>query len=71
MNADVFRSTCKQYMELRHINTKEKLRAHTTIGSQHTFQKYWNDPDLIPIGVWEQIMDSLNVPTEDRLKMLK
>ena len=71
MNADIFRSTCKQYMELRHVNTKEKLRAHTTIGSKSTFVKYWRDPELMPLGIWEQIMDALNVPMEDRWKMLK
>lgn len=69
MNADVFRSTCRQYMELRHINTREKLRAHTTCGSSTTFRKYWNDPALMPIEIWEQIMDSLKVPNAERFKM--
>lgn len=69
MNADLFRATTKHYMELRHINTKEKLRAHTSCGSSTTFRKYWNDPDLMPMGVWEQIMNSLNVPNSDRFKM--
>ena len=45
MNADLFRATTKKYMELRHINTREKLRLHTTCGSSTTFRKYWNDPD--------------------------
>ena len=71
MNADLFRATAKKYMELRHINTKEKLRLHTTCGSSTTFRKYWNDPDLIPMGIWDQIMTSLNVPIEERLEMLK
>lgn len=71
MNADLFRATTKKYMELRHIPTKEKLRAHTTIGSQHTFLKYWKDPDLMPMGVWDQIMTCLNVPYEERFEILK
>lgn len=71
MNADLFRATTKKYMELRHINTRETLRLHTTCGSSTTFRKYWNDPDLMPMGVWVQIMDSLNVPFEERFEILK
>lgn len=71
MNAALFRATTKKYMELRHINTQEKLRAHTTCGSSTTFRKYWNDPDLMPMGIWEQIMNSLNVPQEERFDTLK
>jgi hypothetical protein len=71
MKADLFRATAKKYMELRHITTKEKLRAHTTCGSSTTFRKYWNDPDLMPMGIWEQIMTSLNVPYEEQFEILK
>ena len=71
MNADLFRATTKKYMELRHINTQEKLRAHTTCGSSTTFRKYWNDPDLMPMGMWEQIMDCLKVPREERIEQIK
>lgn len=71
MNAELFRATTKKYMELRHINTQEKLRAHTTCGSSTTFRKYWNDPDLMPMGMWEQIMNCLNVPQEERFDTLK
>ena len=71
MNADLFRATTKKYMELRHINTRDKLRLHTTCGSSTTFRKYWNEPDLMPLGIWEQIMTSLNVPQEERFEILK
>lgn len=71
MNAELFRATTKKYMELRHINTREKLRSHTTCGSNKTFLKYWNQPDLMPVGIWEQIMDSLNVPKEERIEIFK
>lgn len=71
MNAELFRATTKKYMELRHITTKEKLRAHTTCGSSTTFRKYWNEPDLMPLGIWEQIMDCLNVPREERIDQIK
>lgn len=70
MNADLFRATTRHYMELRHINTKEKLRLHTTCGSSTTFRKYWNEPELMPMGVWLQIMDALKVPNEERVKVL-
>lgn len=71
MNADLFRATVRKYMELRHIRTKEQLRAHTTIGSNKTFLKYWNDPELMPIGVYLQIMSALNVPYEEQNYILK
>ncbi len=71
MNANLFRATTKKYMELRHITNREKLRLHTTCGSSTTFRKYWNDPDLMPMGIWEQIMTSLNVPQEERFEILK
>ena len=71
MNAELFRATTLKYMELRHISTREKLRAHTTCGSSTTFRKYWNEPDLMPMGMWEQIMDALKVPLEDRIEIIK
>ena len=71
MNGELFRATTLKYMELRHISTREKLRAHTTCGSSTTFRKYWNEPDLMPMGMWEQIMDTLKVPLEDRIEIIK
>lgn len=71
MNTDLFRATTKKYMVLRHIKTLEQLRSHTTVGSNKTFIKYMKNPDLMPLGIWEQIMDSLNVTTEDRLEIFK
>lgn len=70
MNGDLFRSTVKGYMELRHIKTKEQLRSHTTCGSNKTFIKYWNHPELMPIGVFEDIMKALNVPREEKQSLL-
>ena len=71
MNSDLFRATCSKYMEMRHIRTKEDLRAHTICGSNKTFLKYWKSPELMPIGVWEQIMKALNVPHEEQFEILK
>lgn len=71
MKAEIFQGTVSKYMQIRHIRTRENLRAHTTCGSSTTFRKYWNDPDLMPMGIWLQIMDSLNVPYEERWEILK
>lgn len=71
MNGDLFRAITKKYMELRHIRTREQLRQHTTVGSSTTFNKYWNAPELIPIGVFLQIMNSLNVPEGERFDILR
>jgi hypothetical protein len=71
MNTDLFRATCKKYMELRHITNREQLRLHTVVGSSTTFRKYWNDPELIPLGVFLQIMKCLKVPQEEQFEILK
>lgn len=71
MDDDLFRATLKKYMELRHIRSKEQLRAHTTVGSNKTFLKYWNEPELMPIGIFLQIMKALNVPYEEYNCILK
>lgn len=71
MNNDLFRATTKKYMELRHIRNREQLRSHTSIGSHNTFKKWWDDPELMPVGVFLQIMDCLNVPEGERFEILK
>lgn len=70
MNADLFKATVAKYKKLRHINTQEQLRAHTTCGSSTTFRKYFEDPDLMPLGMWQQIMKTLNVPQSEQIQML-
>ena len=70
MNGDDFRALIRKYMELRHIRTLEDLRQHTTI-SVATFSKYWNDPELFPWGQIISMLDALNVPYDDRLKLLQ
>ena len=71
MKADLFRATCKKYMELQHIKSREQLRLHTVVGSSTTVRKYWNDPELIPLGVFLQIMKCLKVPQEEQFEILK
>lgn len=70
MNRDLFHATCAKYMDLRHITNKEALRKHTTVGSNKTFLKYWHEPELMPVGVWQQIMTSLKVPREEQIEIL-
>lgn len=71
MNPEKFQATVAKYKKLRHIKTQEQLRHHTTCGSSTTFRKYFQDPELMPLGIWLQIMDSLNVPQEERYETLK
>lgn len=71
MRAENLKGTLRCYMEIRHIRSYEQLRQHTTIGSNKTFLKYLNEPDLMPIGVFFQLMKSLNVPQEEQTKLLQ
>ena len=71
MNAELFRGTVRKYIELRHIGGVTKLRLHTSVGSPNTWKKYWDDPQLMPIKILEEIRDSLNVPREEYFEILK
>lgn len=71
MKADLYRATIEKYMSLRHINNKEQLRAHTTVGSSTTFLKWWHNPELLPIEVYFQIMTALKVPEVEQFEILK
>ena len=70
MNDELFRGTIEKYMKMRHIRTKEQLRSHTTCGSNKSFGKYLNNPELMPIGIYEEIMRALNVPKEEKQSIL-
>lgn len=70
MNAELFRATLAKYQKLRHIDTLEQLRAHTTCGSSTTFRKWLQDPNLIPIGEWENLMNALRVPKAEQIEIL-
>lgn len=71
MNAELFRATLAKYQKLRHIDTLEQLRAHTTCGSSTTFRKWLKDPKKIPIGEWENLMNALKVPKAERIEILE
>lgn len=70
MNADLFNATLAKYRALRHVSTVEKLRAYTTCGSSTTFRKWLKDPNLMPIGEWENLMNALNVPKSERIELI-
>lgn len=70
MRAEDLQGTIAKYMKKRHIRTQAQLREHTTVGSPNTFRKYLANPDLMPLGVFNQIMDALNVPREERVELL-
>lgn len=71
MKAELLQGTIEKYKKLRHVTTQAQLRAHTSVGSPTTWTKYLNNPALMPLGVFEQIMDYLKVPWEERVEILK
>lgn len=71
MRTENLKGTLRHYMELRHIRSFEQLRTHTSVGSNTTFLKYLKYPDLMPLGVFFQLMKSLNVPMDEQMKLLR
>lgn len=67
----MFEADCVRFMKLRNIHSKEQLRQMTTCGSNKTFAKYFQNPNLMPLGVFGQIMDALKVPETDRMQIYK
>lgn len=71
MNTDILQGTIAYYIQVRHMKGKADLcMNHTTIGNYKTFKKYIEDPSKMPLGIFEEIMDALNVPKEERIKIL-
>lgn len=66
----IFESELSKYMKLRDITSKEKLRSLTTVGSHGTIIKYFDNPELIPVGKMNEIMQALRIPKEDRVRIL-
>lgn len=71
MNSEQLQGTIAKYMKIRHIRTQDQLRKHTRVGSPNTFRKYLASPDLMPLGVFDEIMGALNVPEEEKIALLK
>lgn len=66
----IFESELSKYMKLRDITSKEKLRGLTTVGSHGTIIKYFDDPELIPMGKMNEIMTALRIPKEERVRIV-
>ena len=65
-----FEAELSKYMTLDKIKSKEALRARTTIGSNVTMLKYFDDPECIPIGTLQEIMSALRIPKEERTRIV-
>lgn len=70
MNTREFRGTISKYRAIRGGMTQEELRGRTKVGSNTTFGKYMRHPELMPIGVLEDIFQALGIPAEERRKCL-
>lgn len=66
----VLESELAKYMIMQRINSKEQLRQLTTVGSNRTILKYFDDPEAMPIGTLIQIMTALRIPKEERLQIM-
>lgn len=66
----IFESEISKYMILARMRSKEELRAHTTVGSNVTMLKYFDDPECIPLGKLQEMMSALKIPKEERLKII-
>lgn len=66
----ILESELSRYMVSRQIRSKEALRAHTTVGSNVTMLKYFDNPDKMPIGTINEIMSALRVPADERIRII-
>lgn len=66
----LFEAELSRYMKLRGIRSKEALRSHTTVGSNVTLLKYFQDPELMPLGTAKEIMSALRIPKEEQITIV-
>ena len=66
----IFEAELRKYMKLRHLSSLEDVRKLTTIGSNKTFIKYMDDPELIPVGKMAEILQAVKMPKDDRLRVV-
>ena len=67
---ELFEAECRRYMKLRHIRSLEELRSHTTVGSNTTFLKYFDDPEAMPLGKMAEVLAALKVPKDIRVELI-
>lgn len=66
----IFEAELRKNMKLRHMESLEDVRKLTSIGSNVTFLKYIDDPELIPMGKMGEILEAVKMPKDDRLIMI-
>lgn len=66
----LFEAECRKFMKLRHINSLEELRSHTTVGSNTTFLKYFDDPEAMPLGKMAEVLAALKMPKDIRVDII-
>lgn len=66
----MFEAELSKYMIAARIGSKEALRARTTVGSNVTMLKYFDDPESIPLGKLSEIMSALKIPKDERARIL-
>ena len=66
----LFEAECRKFMKLRHINSLEELRSHTTVGSNTTFLKYFDDPEAMPLGKMAEVLAALKMPKDTRVDII-
>lgn len=59
-----------RYMIRLRINSKEELGHHTTV-SKNTIYKYFDNPELMPIGNFKEIMSALRIPKEEQIQIME
>ena len=67
----LFEAECRKYMKLRHIHSLEELRSQTTVGSNTTFLKYFDDPEQMPVGKMAEVLTSLRIPKYIKVEMMQ
>lgn len=67
---ELFEAECRKFMKLRHIRSLEELRSHTSVGSNTTFLKYFDDPECMPVGKMAEVLTALKMPKETRLEII-
>lgn len=66
----MFEAELRRYMIAARIGSKEALRARTTVGSNVTMLKYFDDPETIPLGKLTEIMSALKIPKDERARIV-
>lgn len=67
---ELFEAECRKYMKLRHMTSLEELRSHTSVGSNVTFLKYFDDPECMPVGKLMEVLTALKMPKDIKMDIM-